>query len=306
MTAKKTTEPIEALEPISPELDSIIVIKQLPVIAERLEALAEEIDRRTSEALSLTISEETLKTVKETRTSLRKEYEALEEKRKSVKNAVLDPYEAFEAVYKAVTGKYVTADKQLKQGIEDAEDKIKERKRAEVRKYFDELTADRGIDFINFDVYLPLSAIKANDTPAGLKKITKTYLDKISDELELIKTQQWPDEIMVEYKKLPDFTTALRAVQERHRQLDELELRKRERAEREAAEREVRAKVAAAVVERDGDRPAAPPPPPSFSPPVPEITPDDPVCCVSFKVTGPKSKLRALKQYIIGEGLTIG
>jgi hypothetical protein len=145
--------------------------------------------------------------------------------------------------------------------------------------------------------------VRMSDSDTALKKVIKTYLDKVASELALIREQEYADEIIVEYRKLPDLTTAMRSVQERHRQLDELEKRKAEREAREAAEREARAKVAQAVTRQDAAAPE-PEPPEAFTPPVAAAEPaqSDPLMRVAFTVTGRRSALRALKQYILSDG----
>ena len=80
--------------------DQLIVVKQLPIIEEKLQALSIEIDEKVENALSLVCTEETRKDIKEVRASLTKQFKELEEQRKFVKNAVLDPYNKFEEIYK--------------------------------------------------------------------------------------------------------------------------------------------------------------------------------------------------------------
>jgi hypothetical protein len=119
--------------------------------------------------------------------------------------------------------------------------------------------------------------------------------------MQLVAEQENADELMVEFRRNPDFATAMRIVQERHRELDELEKRKAEAERREAEAREARKRVAEAV--RQNAPPLAPPTP--LTPPKPAQE-EDPVLRVTFTVTGPRSKLRAMKNYILQEGLDIG
>ena len=111
------------------EINELIVIKQLPVIEEKLKGLSLEIDKDVEEALKLEVNEETVKDVKKIRSGLTKDFEELEEQRKLVKEKVLAPYMAFEDVYKTyVSDKYKDADLTLKTRVNEVEDKLKRSK----------------------------------------------------------------------------------------------------------------------------------------------------------------------------------
>ena len=58
-------------------MNDLIVIKQLPVIEERLKQIKEDVTTRTEQVLSLVCTEETLQTVKKERASLTKEFTTL-------------------------------------------------------------------------------------------------------------------------------------------------------------------------------------------------------------------------------------
>ena len=90
MIAVETTENDERL----------IVVKQLPVIEEQLQAIKQRFTEEAEAALSLACTEETLQAVRKKRSELSHIFDALETKRKEAKKAILSPYEAFEAVYK--------------------------------------------------------------------------------------------------------------------------------------------------------------------------------------------------------------
>ena len=90
MIAVETTETDERL----------IVVKQLPVIEEQLQAIKQRFTEEAEAALSLACTEDTLQAVRKKRSELSHIFDALETKRKEAKKAILTPYEAFEAVYK--------------------------------------------------------------------------------------------------------------------------------------------------------------------------------------------------------------
>ena len=98
----------------------VIELQQLPIIVERLHSVKAEIEQRTAEALSLVCTEQTYKSVKDARAQLTKEFKEYEAQRIAVKDKILEPYNAFEQVYReCVTVPFQQADAELKQKIAD-------------------------------------------------------------------------------------------------------------------------------------------------------------------------------------------
>ena len=62
-------------------MNEIIRITQLPVIEEQLRSMQEQVEKRTSEAMSLICTEETVQTVKKVRAELSSEFWELESQR---------------------------------------------------------------------------------------------------------------------------------------------------------------------------------------------------------------------------------
>ena len=60
------------------EKQELIIVKQLPIIEERLKGLSIEIDEKVKYAKSLVVSDETVKDVKKVRAELSKEFKELE------------------------------------------------------------------------------------------------------------------------------------------------------------------------------------------------------------------------------------
>ena len=106
--------------------NELIVVKQLPIIQERLKELSTEIDKKVENAKSLICTEETVKEVKQVRADMNKEFKDLEVQRKLVKEQVLAPYMQFEDIYKQyVSDKYKNADIELKNKVDSIENELK-------------------------------------------------------------------------------------------------------------------------------------------------------------------------------------
>ena len=272
--------------------EEIIVVKQLPVIEEQLKNIKANIEEKVSSVLALKCDESTVKAIKVLRADLTKDFKELEERRKIVKGKILEPYEAFETVYKeCVTEIFKSADKELKKRIDEVENSLKNEKRKEVENYFEEYRQSKNIEFVSFGdahINVTMSASKKS-----LKEQAKAFLDRISDDLKLIDTQEHKEEILVEYKKTLNVSNSITSVAERHKAIEaEREKQEAFNAARVAEQKAVE-KVNAVIAETA----------PLTAPKV--TTDDDKLCKLTFTVINAKSKMRELKAYLEKEGFEI-
>lgn len=201
-------------------IKDLIEVKQLPIIEEQLKNVSAVIDERVKNATSLVCTEETVKTIKELRAELNKDYKEFEAQRKVVKEQVLKPYNDFEDIYKkCISDKYRNADLILKGRIETVENELKAKKEQEIKDYFEEYKTAIDIDFIKYEqakINVTLSA-----SMKSLKEQVKTFIDKISDDLKLIETQEHKAEILVEYKQTLNVSNAITTVTNRFKAIEE-------------------------------------------------------------------------------------
>lgn len=200
--------------------NELIVVKQLPIIQERLKELSTEIDKKVENAKSLICTEETVKEVKQVRADMNKEFKDLEVQRKLVKEQVLAPYMQFEDIYKQyVSDKYKNADIELKNKVDSIENELKTKKEQEIKDYFEEYKIANNIDFITYGqarINVTLSA-----SIKSLKEQAKQFIDKIVDDLKLIETQEHKTEILVEYKQTLNVAQAITSVTNRFKAIEE-------------------------------------------------------------------------------------
>lgn len=201
-------------------MQDLIIIKQLPQIEEHLKELSIEVEQKVENAKSLICTEENVKTIKEVRADLNKEFKEVEKQRKTVKEQVLAPYMQFEEVYKQyISDKYRSADNDLKQKINLVEKELKEHKEQEIRDYFEEYKTANNIGFITYGqarINVTLSA-----SMKSLKEQAKQFIDKIVDDLKLIETQEHKAEILVEYKQTLNVAQAITTVTNRFKAIEE-------------------------------------------------------------------------------------
>lgn len=283
----------------------VITLKQLPVIEEHLQLVKADVEARTNNAMQLVCTEETRGDVKKIRTELGKEFAAMEDQRKRVKEAIMQPYNQFEAVYKeCISDPYKKADAELKRRVDEVEAGLKADKVKEVQSYFDELCKANNLPWLRFEqmnLKIGLST-SVNGTKTAL---TSTVL-KIAEDVQELSRHEDAAELLVEYKKSLNVALALSTVRARHEQI---ELQKQQEAERRAAfEQQYAAeeKVQQAIEEAQQD--AAPPveevSAPDEEPPTEAPTIAQDVYEVKFAVRGTIEQLKNLKQYILQEGMS--
>lgn len=196
-----------------------IVLKQTPIITHQLQVAGKKVQKRIDE-LELDkqiVTEENVKSMKVLKAELSKEFKGYEEQRGMIKNAVNNPYQEFEAVYKTeITERYKNAETLLKSKIDSVEYQIKKNKENNVREYFDELVIAEKIDFLKFEslnIEINLSTCEKK-----YKEQVYDFIVKVTDDLALIKTTEFEAEIFTEYSKSLNVSNAITTVKTRKEQ----------------------------------------------------------------------------------------
>lgn len=286
----------------------VITLKQLPIIEEHLQLVKADVETRTKNAMQLVCTEETRSDVKKIRAELGKEFAAMEEQRKRVKEAIMEPYHRFEEVYKqCIADPYKKADAELKRRVDEVDTGLKADKVKAVQSYFDELCKANNLPWLRFEqmnLKIGLST-SVNGTKTAL---TSTVL-KIAEEVQELSRNEDAAELLVEYKKSLNVALALSTVRARHEQI---ELQKQQEAERRAALEQQHAaeeKVQQAIEEAQQD--AAPPVEEVSAPEEEQLAavqePEETqpaVYEVKFAVRGTIEQLKKLKQFILQEGMS--
>lgn len=272
----------------------LMAVKQLPIIAERLESIRAETEDKVNAALSLVCTDETLQTVKKVRADLNRDFAELEAQRKEVKRAIMKPYEDFEALYReCVTDVFQSGIGQLGGKIDAVEEELKAVCRDKLDAYFCELCAVKGIDFLTFGqtgVRVDLASAR-QETPKKLMEQIRLSVESVAQAMETIQTMPDGSEIMVEYKKNLNLTAAIMAVQDRKNRIVE---EKKRQEEREAAERELEKRRSELAAFED-DIPPAPLPQTAKVEAEKKLT-------VKFTVTDTKERLSLLKRFLTENG----
>lgn len=292
----------------------VITLKQLPIIEEHLQLVKSDVETRTRNAMQLVCTEETRKDVKSIRTELSKEFAEMENQRKRVKEAIMEPYNQFEAVYKeCISDPYKKADAELKKRIDEVESGLKSDKEKAIRDYFSELCKANNLPWLRFE-QMNLK-IGLSTSVNGVKTTLTATVLKIAEEVQELSHHEDAAELLVEYKKSLNVALALSTIRARHEQI---ELQKQYEAQRRAALEQQRAaeeKVQQAVAEaQETQQSAAEPPIEEVTVPTEETPTEAPAAVqeqaqatiyeVRFAVRGTIEQLKKLKQFIMQEGMS--
>ena len=272
-------------------MQDLLIVKQLPQIEEHLKELSIDVDKKVEYAKSLICTDENIKTIKQVRADLNKEFKGVEQQRKLVKEQILAPYMKFEDVYKQyISDKYKSADSDLKTKIDLTENEFKAKKEQEIKDYFEEYKIANNIDFITYGqarINVTLSA-----SMKSLKEQAKQFIDKITDDLKLIETQEHKAEILVEYKQTLNVAQAITTVTNRFKAIEEEKKKEEQKVVHiEMNENHEITKKSYEQLESIFNKPLEQP-----------KEEKEEVLTLKFTVKGTKTKLRALKEFLINGG----
>ena len=288
-------------------MQEIILLKQEPIIEYSLLAEVGEAIRTRITALNLdgqVVTDQTVKSVKDMRAELNKEFAEFEKQRKFIKEAVSKPYQEFEAKYKEFVAKhYNEADDTLKGKIFSFENKLRLEREKELQGYFAQLCSAKNIDFV------PFGLMHLNITLSASMKSLKTqileFVSKVEQDIELAKTvsdsQEFNDKVMYEYRRSLDINTAINTVKEREQAL----IAAKERAEAEATRKAEAEEQARLQAEKEATEQAEPLKAPMVEEQQPTNTGTAEEFEMTFTVKGTFEQLKALKQFIVDNNINI-
>jgi hypothetical protein len=263
-------------------INEIVKIEQMPIVFSQLEKIGAFIAEKTKDLDELECTEENKVEVKNRRTEINNTLKILEDRRKEIKNKILEPYDIFNKKYEQECKEQLeNASNLLKDKIDVIENEQKQQKEEELREFVKQHCEANhiNIDFETIGLNITLSA-----SMKSLKDQALAFIEKVANDLKLIEMEEYKDEILLEYNKTYDFVTAKTNVIERHRQLEEIA--KQQEIKQQLDEQDK--KVEEVVEEITAPK---------------EIIEEDEIVEVNFTITGTLSQIKALKEYIEKEGL---
>lgn len=233
---------------------------------------------------NVVFSEEDLKEAKNEKADVNKFKKKVSDFRKEITKRWNEPLQKFVDTAKTtetiLSDTYDTINKQI--GVYE-EEKLAV-KNNEVKEYFDELITKEQIDFIDYsraNINVTLTA-----SMKSLKEQAKTFVDKILEDLKLINSQEYSDEILIEYKKDLNVSKAICDVKDRHIALEKAKEEKENKKEQELTDEVMLEKIE------------------SLTAPKEEVVEEkqEEIVAITFTVRGTRTKLKEVKEFLDNGG----
>lgn len=271
------------------KINELIKIEQLPVIFYKLESIGKYIDEELKGINELNCTEKNKQEVKNKRTLINNALKEFEDKRKAVKNSILEKYNVFEEKYKEeVSEKLESASKTLTNKINEIEDNQKEEKKKILNNFFEQYRElyhlEDIIEFKDVGLNITLSA-----SEKSLKDKIVEFCKRIAEDIKAINSLNNNDEVLLEYKNNGfNFASAVQLVNWRNEQLNKIKIQQEELSSQRLEEEK--------VVENVNTLCSAPIE-------IQEENDEENIIEVSFTIKSTKEKILKLKNYLKEEGI---
>ena len=209
-------------------INEIIRVETLPVIFQQLEVVGKMVDEELEKFKDIECTEENKQEVKKTRTSINSTLKIFEDKRKEIKNQVLEAYNQFNDKYELeVKTKLENASNDLKMKIDYIESTQLAEKDIELGNFIEEHIKANHLENIlnNVAEVVRLANLKVNlsSSMKSLKEGALTFIQRVANEVKLIELEETPSNLLYEYQQNGyDLTKAKLTLIERQRQIEEL------------------------------------------------------------------------------------
>lgn len=227
----------------------------------------------------ITFTDDQVKQAKDEKANINKFKKRVADFRKEITTKWNEPLQRFVDTVKTTETILTDTYDLINNQIQVYENKTKQDKEEQVKTYFQELCTKHNITFVEYEkagINVTLSA-----SMKSLKEQAKEYVEKIAGEINLINTQEYPEEIMIEYEKTLDVAKAIQDVKERHERLEKQEEEKQE----VPTDQEMKEKIEEVL--------KAPK----------EIDDEDEILEMTFKVIGTRKQLKEIKKYMEERGI---
>ena len=252
---------------------------------------------------NIIFTEETMKIAKDEKAKVNKFKKIVEDYRKKTIEEWKKPIMQFETLSKdtekILSDTYATINFQ----VANYEYKQKQEKEQEIKDYFEEYKKSLDIDFIKFED--TKIRVGLSDSKISLKKQVKDFIDRVNTDLATIMLQEHKEEILVEYKQngyvlstaISTVINRIKAVEETKRKQEELKQKQLEEAQR-IADENIKIQTEATKQALDNFRVTEQE---VLQAPVIEEKQEE-VLTLKFTVRGTRTKLRALKEFLVNGG----
>lgn len=274
-------------------INEIVKIESMAVIKSQLDEVEKLIDEKVKDIpkilkkikeMSFNEQEDEKNDIKKYQQYLSNLQKQLEDKRKEIKKEINKPYEEFNEYYN--NGVYTKLDggiQQLKEVINEIEGLQKDEKKCELELFAKEYIKVNNLENIMSFDDIPLN-ITLSASMKSLKEEAKRFIEDVANDIDLIRLEEYGDEILLEYKKTFDFTKSKLDVLTRKKQLEEIKKQQEERQLQFDEEEKIVEKVEEITMPK-------------------EVIENEDVITVTFKITDTKENIIKVREYMKKEGI---
>lgn len=161
---------------------------------------------------NMVVSEDAIASAKQDRAKINKLKSAIDEKRKTTKKQWVQPYVTWEAEVNELLGLCDEASGNIDSQIKSFENEIKEQKRAELEKFFNENASAADVDFyINFEMCFNPKWLNSTVKIETAKDEIDRYIEETVDDLKTIADldSDYNEELFTTYKETHDIKSVL-------------------------------------------------------------------------------------------------
>ena len=200
------------------EKKELVVVNQELSLTDSMQLISDELKAELEVIRTLEVNSKSLQECKKVRTYFNKMSKEYNDKKIEIKKLVMKPYTEFEEKYnKMIRDVIVDGVEELDQKIKEQEKAILDEKVKNIKEYFEKLNKYDFITFESLNLKIGLSG-----TEVSFKKKVDEFINKLNNDIELIKLQTNSSEIMLEYKTLLDVSAAILKVNEHHSNIEKL------------------------------------------------------------------------------------
>lgn len=209
------------------DINEIISIETLPKIIYQLEQFGSYIDKELQIVKNLECNEENKQEVKKVRTNINNMLTEFENKRKTIKAQILQEYEIFNEKYESeIKQKLTNASNDLKHKIDDIEKEQLIQKVDDLELFVNQYIVKYHLeDILDCNKVVLYKGLKINlsTSLSSLKKNALEFIEKVANDVEIMRLEEYGNEILLEYKNNFDYSQSKLIVFNRHIQLKKIE-----------------------------------------------------------------------------------
>ena len=271
-------------------INEIIRVETLPVIFQQLEVVGVMVDEELEKFKDIDCTEENKQEVKKVRTSINNTLKVFEDKRKEIKNQVLEAYNQFNDKYELeVKTKLENASNDLKMKIDYIESTQLAEKEIELGNFIEEHIKANHLENIlnNVAEITRLANLKVNlsSSMKSLKEGALTFIQRVANEVKLIELEETPSNLLYEYQQNGyDLTKAKLTLIERQRQIEELAKQREQVQEVQKVEEKIVEQVEEIVAPK-------------------EVIEEQEVITVTFTITDTKENIIKVREFMKEMGI---